>query len=248
MVKVDLTHMFEAPTCCDGSGWYLKQVPFGHPDFGKLQRCECGRAGDPAARMSALTKALRAYGECSFENWNAQREVENTSWGGVSYNITDQQKALRIATKRAMDYVEEPEGHLFIFGAFGAGKTHLAAAIGKALAEKNMRVEYQNLPRLFDELRAAAGDFAVDERMKPLLNSDVLILDDLGAEDATSQFIQGRLFRLVDERMHLPTIFTSNLDLPVLEQKIGGRLQSRLYMAKHIWLPVSDYRKSLGGA
>jgi DNA replication protein DnaC len=229
--------------CCDGSGWYKKEVPFGHPDWGKLFRCECGKAGDPEARMNALHDALKSYGECRFDNWFTDRPVEPTTWGGVTYKTEDQYKALRIATKRAKAYADDPEGMLFIFGSFGAGKTHLAAAIGYACAERNLRVQYHNITSLVSKLRQAAGDFDVESIMQPLLTADVLILDDIGAEESMSAFIQSQIYRLIDERLHLATVITSNLDVQSLTDKIGGRTQSRLQMAQTIWLPVSDYRK-----
>lgn len=243
MMKVDLSVQ-----CCDGSGWYLKNVPFGHPDFGKLFRCECGRSGNPEGRRESLAAALRGYSECTFESWDLERQLEPNSWGGISYSTADQQKALRIATRKAKEYAADPDGFLFLFGSFGAGKTHLAAAIGRECASRNLRVQYHNIPRLFDELRGAAGDFAVDEALNPLLNCDVLILDDIGAEEAASQFIQGRLFRIIDERINKSIIFTSNLDQKTLGDKLGGRLASRMFMAETIWLPVSDYRKHMGKA
>lgn len=233
--------------CCDGSGWYKKEVPFGHPDWGKLFRCECGKAGDPEARMNALTDALKAYGECRFDNWHVDRTVEPTQWGGVTYQPPEQLKALRIATRRAKAYADDPDGMLFIFGSFGAGKTHLAAAIGFACAERNLRVQYHNITQLVSKLRQAAGDFDVEGLMQPLLAADVLILDDIGAEDAITPFIQSQIYRLIDERLHKATVITSNLDLTALTDKIGGRTQSRLQMAQMIWLPVSDYRKMRHG-
>jgi DNA replication protein DnaC len=229
--------------CCDGTGWYKKDVPFGHPDWGKLFRCECGRSGDPEARMHALHDALRAYGECRFDNWLESRAVEPTTWGGVTYDANAQLKALRIATKRAKTYADDPEGMLFIFGSFGAGKTHLAASIGFACAQRNLRVQYYNITKLVSTLRQAAGDFDVEAMMRPLLAADVLILDDIGAEEGMSPFIQSQIYRLIDERLDQATVVTSNLDLASLGDKVGGRIHSRLQLAQTIWLPVSDYRK-----
>lgn len=237
MTKVDVQ-------CCDGSGWYKKDVPFGHSDWGKLFRCECGKAGDPEARMATLEHALRSYSDCRFENWSTERVVTPTTWGGVQYDENAQQRALRIATRRAKEYANNPEGMLFIFGSFGAGKTHLAASIGFACAERNVRVQYYNITQLVSRLRQAVGDFDVESVLQPLLAAEVLILDDIGAEDMTP-FIQSQVYRLIDERMDMATVITSNLDLNALTDRLGGRTQSRLQMAQMIWLPVSDYRKQV---
>lgn len=234
--------MMTTTDCCGGTGWYKKDVPFGHPDFGKLFRCECGKAGSEE-RMARFHDHLKAYQHCTFESWNAERSFgQAVEWGGVTYPPTDQQKALAIATRRAWGYANNPQGMLFIFGGFGAGKTHLAVAIAQHVASTK-RVEYYSAPDLFDKLRSAAGRFGVEDMLAPILSADLLVLDDIGADDVASSFIQGRLFRIIDERLHLPTIITSNLDLPSLEEKIGGRLQSRLHQSTKIWLPIADYRK-----
>lgn len=236
---VDLT-----TDCCGGTGWYKKPVPFGHPDWGKLFVCECGRAGNPEQRRATLESELGGYAKCSFDTFLHDRACEPHDWNGVTYNPTEQKTALRIAVRKAQQYAQQPEGHLYIHGSFGAGKTHLAAAIGKACADRNLRVKYRNMPRLFDEMRQAVGDFGVDTLLQPLIGADILILDDFAAENA-SDFVSGRLFRLIDERIHKPVIITSNLDQQSLAERVGGRLQSRISMAKTIWLPVSDYRKHL---
>lgn len=228
--------------CCGGTGWYKLDVPFGHPEWGKMFRCECGCAGSDE-REERLQSQLRSYSDCTFETWNTQRVFKSAhQWGNVAYSPEDQQKALEIATKRAWSYANDPHGLLFMFGGFGAGKTHLAVAIANHVSATK-RVEYRSAPELFDNLRSAAGRFAVDDVLAPILTADLLLLDDIGADDVASSFIQGRLFRIIDERLHLPTIITSNLDLPSLEERIGGRLQSRLYQSTKIWLPISDYRK-----
>jgi DNA replication protein DnaC len=241
-MKVDLSHI--GTVCCDGTGWYKKPVAFGHPDFGKLYRCECGRAGNPDARYNELKESLGAYADCSFDTWNAARQInEAVTWGGNTYDANQQSRALNIATKKAKEYADNPDGSLFIFGSFGAGKTHLASAMAlHACGQRNIRVKYRDITTLFDKLRSAAGDFAVDEAMQPLIDCDLLVLDDIGAEDVTS-FIHGRLFRLIDSRLHKANIITSNVEIEQLTNILGGRIHSRLQMANRIWLPVSDYRK-----
>lgn len=231
--------------CCGGTGWYKKPVPFGHPDFGKLFRCECGRAGDPEARRTKLNVQLKAYAGCTFETWNAQRPVGALEWGGVAYPPAHQRKALVIATKLAYEWAQNPSGMLYIYGSFGAGKTHLASAIGHVVASNNGWVEYHNLPELLDSLRAASSfstEQTVDDVLRPLLQCDVLILDDIGTEEL-SQFTHGRIFRIIDERLHKATIFTSNIEVSQMAERVGGRLHSRFQLAPVIWLPVSDYRQ-----
>lgn len=63
--------------------------------------------------------------------------------------------------------------------------------------------------------------------------ASVLVFDDLGTEEAIQEWHKDRLFRMVDDRYTAarpakPTIFTSNLSLPVLSLRYGERFASRV--------------------
>jgi DNA replication protein DnaC len=232
--------------CCDGTGWYLLAVPHGHPLFSVLQRCECGRAGNPDYRATKLRQRLHAYAHCTFDNWNIQRRLESFEYMGLNMNVEAQKKTLEIATNRAISYANNPKGWLYIYGSYGSGKTHLAAAIGLELAKKDLKVEYSSGQELITELRSAAGKYMLQETMQKYIDADLLILDDMGVEEMTSDFIHGQMWQIFDKRMEGLLIVTSNLDLPDLKEKVGNRIGSRLLQSSKVYLPLSDYRKYKG--
>src|SRR4051794_31362026 len=67
-----------SPDCgCDGSGYYLLAVPFGHPQFGRLQRCICGVAADTSRQDAGARRRLQdelgALIACTFESFDTHR-------------------------------------------------------------------------------------------------------------------------------------------------------------------------------
>lgn len=229
--------------CCDGTGWYLRALPHDHPEFGKLIKCECGRAGNPHIKLTNLQNDLKAYSHCTFEKWDLQRKLELFSYNGIPMSISNQQTTLQIATRRAKAYASAPGGWLYIHGSYGAGKTHMAASIGHEVVMTGKTVVYRNMPSLLDNLRTAIGNHNLDAMIDKFVSADLLILDDMGVEELTSEFMSARMFRIFDERMDKATIITSNLDLDDLQNKVGGRIGSRLLQSSKIYLPLSDFRK-----
>jgi DNA replication protein DnaC len=229
--------------CCDGSGWYLKAVDYNHPEFSVLQKCSCGRAGNPEYKTKLLEEDLKSYRHCTFQSWNENRKLDAFTYKGMSMGAETQKQAIDIATRKARKFAENSNGWLYIHGSYGAGKTHLAAAIGHEIANKSKTVVYRNVPSLLDNLRGAIGKSQLEQEIDRYVKADLLILDDMGVEEMTSEFMNARLFRIFDERIDKSTVITSNLDLDELNEKVGGRIASRLLQSTKIFLPISDFRK-----
>lgn len=78
-----------------------------------------------------------------------------------------------------ISWVERTENILF-FGASGVGKTHLAAAIGYALIEKNIRVRFMTATAMVQSLQKAKQELVLADALNKLDKYAVLILDDIG--------------------------------------------------------------------
>jgi DNA replication protein DnaC len=89
--------------------------------------------------------------------------------------------------------------NLLIFGPSGAGKTHLAAAIGEKLVEAGHRVLFSRTTDLVQKLQAAKRGYSLPAMLDKLSKYDCLILDDFGyvQKDQTET---GVLFELISER------------------------------------------------
>ncbi len=111
---------------------------------------------------------------------------------------------------------------LYLHGSFGSGKTFLIAALLNELEiKKNAQIEIVYFPEL---LRNMKEDFSlVEDKLKYLQNVDILLLDDIGAENVTVWGRDEILGTILQYRMNnkLTTFFTSNLNIQELETHLS---------------------------
>ena len=93
----------------------------------------------------------------------------------------------------------EKGANLLCFGPPGAGKSHLAAALGLALVEKGWRVLFTRTTDLVQKLQLARRDLALEPAIAKLDKYHLLILDDL-AYVAKDQAETSVLFELIGAR------------------------------------------------
>ena len=152
----------------------------------------------------------------------------------------------------------------FLYGPFGVGKTGLAVSLARD------RVEWSNgewherfltslvfvtAPRMLSELRSTYNRSRDDdtpteqEVIDKYARADLLILDDLGAEQIkNTDWVGDRLYQIIGERHDelLPTLFTSNLPLDALAKRIGERITWRIVemvgKANIVYLPGPNLR------
>ena len=119
---------------------------------------------------------------------------------------------------------------VLMFGETGLGKTHLSLSIAGEVINKGYKVIYNSAQNIFNELqkeRFGKSD-TNGEYEAMVLESDLLVIDDLGAEFST-QFTNAALYNIVNTRINsaLPTIISTNLDFKGLEERYTRRLSSR---------------------
>jgi DNA replication protein DnaC len=148
----------------------------------------------------------------------------------VQHLSQEERWSLENAYRTAMDFAEEPEGWLLIFGANGSGKTHLAAAIANRARARGERPVFFFVADLLDYLRHLMSDDTGPgflEGFNQLKNAPLLILDDLGAQSDVA-WVRDRLFQLINHRYaaRLPTVFTVSEDSLVrgVEERVLARL------------------------
>ena len=138
---------------------------------------------------------------------------------------------------------------LWLIGAFGAGKTHLAIATARALIERLLlTVRFVSAAELIASVRGdgdgAKWDWGAVDRA---ISAELLILDDVGQEQPTP-FSRDVLYRVIAGRYEAqrPTIITSNGADAQPEERLGGAAVSRLYeMSERIVLKATDYRQEI---
>lgn len=152
------------------------------------------------------------------------------------------------AYKKARHFAEHPEGWLFLSSTgFGCGKTHLAAAIVHEVLPRNYKALFAVVPDLLDHLRSTFGpqsEVAYDQRFEMIRTIPLLVLDDLGTENATG-WAREKLYQIINHRYNyrLPTVITSNRDI---DKDIDKRISSRICdvgLSELIEVDAADYRK-----
>lgn len=134
--------------------------------------------------------------------------------------------------KEFSDSFEPGKRNLLFTGPAGAGKTFLSNCIADALIRQGFSVVYLPAGRLFDTLADAAfdrRDVSAKDASSYILESDLLIIDDLGAE-MNNSFINSQLFFCLNERniRKKSTLISTNLTLNQMRDNYTERVTSRL--------------------
>ena len=143
---------------------------------------------------------------------------------------------------------------LILCGPWGTGKTHIACAIGNALIERGVWVEFWAGFEILEAIRQSYDDNGEDPS-KRLTEIDLLIYDDLGneriARDDRGEWAREKLLRIFYQReiMELPVLVTTNYRWDDLKGSIGMPTMSRLIgmCGKPIKIDGPDFRTTEEG-
>ena len=227
---------------CRGKGFLLLDVEYGHPDFGKLIPCRCTEA------RIALNRSRELQGLSNLGG------LERMTFDTFLPDGVSLPESVRAALHRAFDisleYAKRPRGWLVLLGGYGAGKTHLAAAITNYNIDLGRPAIFVVVPDLLDHLRAAFGptsESGLDERLEAIREAPLLVLDDLGAHHSTP-WAQEKLFQILNHRYNgrLLTVITTNQQLEELDPRVASRLAD-LDLSQIFEIPAPDFRQGSGG-
>lgn len=136
------------------------------------------------------------------------------------------------------------DASIYLYGNTGVGKTYASMALIRHEIMRGKVCKRVNFKSLLLLIRASYADKEQSEQaiIKPLLDADVSIIDDIGI-DATA-FNSTVLYNLVDYRLEnlKKTVIISNLSLEKLKDSIDQRLYSRLNMFSVVQMRGNDYR------
>ena len=118
--------------------------------------------------------------------------------------------------------------NLLFYGNPGSGKTYLSYCISKAILDMGYLVVYKTSDELIKNLRDIR--FNNDSTLESLiLECDLLIIDDLGAEHL-NEFSITELFNVINKRIltNKKMLISTNLTLPGITKQYSERIASRL--------------------
>jgi DNA replication protein DnaC len=198
-------------------------LPLDHPDRGRAFPCECTSLLMRERRRQQLSKesGLRALSRMTFESFEFREgEVPEDH----SKNLFDVWDAVRTYAEKPW-----PQGWLLLYGTYGCGKTHLAAAaVNHRIAVLERPALFVVVPDLLDYLRSTfnpASFAGGDDYFQRVKTIEFLVLDDLGSENSTP-WVNETLFQLINYRYNneLPTIFTSNAEVEAVDDRVRSRM------------------------
>jgi DNA replication protein DnaC len=215
--------------------------------LGDVREARCNRCGDA---QIVLVKAypdkpgVAVACECVPLDLRAQ-------WAGIPERFKDAAFSNYVpmdgkedALAKAMRW--DGETSKVLAGAPGRGKTHLLSAMGMREIARGKQVQFIEITRFLDGLKARFGTDQVQPYFEKIANVQTLLVDDLGAEQDT-EWADAQLRALINHRYsrRLPTVITTNMGYSETKKRLGEAVASR--MTEWEWIEVGgiDVRPTL---
>jgi len=231
---------------CGGTGW--REVTSAGDR--RVVRCECfGKV--QAQRLVQSSSIPARYAQCTFDSYQTEG---NTALAAAKITVENW----------TAQYPIERTG-LLVVGPSGVGKTHLAVAALRQLMSKGVHCQFCDYRELLKQIQNSYNPSVQStelEVLQPVFESEVLLLDDLGAVKP-SEWVWDTVSLILNNRYNdnRATLITTNfLDGPArnsatsgaqaagreetLGDRIGERMRSRLFeMCRLVQIHGKDYRQ-----
>ena len=112
---------------------------------------------------------------------------------------------------------------LYLYGPFGTGKSFILGAIANQLKSQKISSTIVYLPEFIRTLKGGFKDGSFEKKLQRVREANILMLDDIGAEEVTPWVRDEVIGPLLHYRMvhELPTFFSSNFNYSELEHHLS---------------------------
>ena len=240
---------------CGGTGW-----KFAGSDR-RVVRCDC-RMRQRADALLAAARIPKRYEHCELSNFEFE--------GPHAHLVRARMEACRFVEEYPLDNTG-----LLLIGSIGVGKTHLSVGIIKELIlSKGIPCLFYDYRELLKQIQNSYNDSVKAtelEVLRPVFETEVLVLDELGAVKPT-EWVWDTVSLILNTRYNdnRTTIITTNYldESPrdanrnsefaraqraargeTLADRIGERMRSRLHeMCRIIRMDGADFRQTFRSA
>lgn len=158
-------------------------------------------------------------------NYDIPEQVRVASMKDIYKDDKNRFKVIKWITKFIKNY--EKNHHLkglYLSGSFGSGKTYLISAMFNELAKDGIKSAIIFWPEFISDLKSSFGKDDYSTKIERIKKVPLLLIDDIGSESVTEWSRDEVLCPIVQYRMQeaLPTFFTSNLSLELLEEHLSN--------------------------
>lgn len=191
------------------------------------QKCNCFKS--KLVKLYYETSKLEInLSNCNFKNFNI--DLFSSEYNN-KYKNSQRKNMENIYESIIGNYLpnfDKDNSNLLLFGESGTGKTFLSWCIAKELLDRGYLVVYKTSNDLIRDLRDIS--FNNNSLLEDLLvNCDLLIIDDLGAEQVTD-FSTNELFNFINKKLlnNKKMLISTNLNLTDIDNIYTTRIYSRL--------------------
>ncbi|MDE6500934.1 MAG: ATP-binding protein [Ruminococcus sp.] len=179
---------------------------------------------------------IKLCGKLEADEMNKHSNLELSGFDtfDLSYYEGDSYFTMKTILEAMQRYAENftPKSKsLILTGKTGLGKTHLSLAVANKVLEKGYSVVYDSAINILHEIEKEhfSRDY-VSDMTDLVMQSDLLILDDLGTE-YTTPFYTSTIYNIINTRLNhsKPTIISTNLDKYEITDRYEERVSSRLF-------------------
>jgi DNA replication protein DnaC len=231
--------------------------------------CDCVE-GERTAHALERASIPKRYEHCDFENFDTGLYESEPQAAGWNRSLEQAKLVVEAFTR---DYPAGSDAGLLLMGPCGVGKTHLAVSAVKQLIARGHPCLFYDYRELLKEIQASYNPENQSTEMsilQPVLTTEVLLLDDLGASKPSTWALEtvGHILNTRYNEKRVTLLTTNYLDPPAwdgaeparmpsgekisaaredsLGERVGQRIRSRLYeMCRTVEVVAPDFRREV---
>ena len=209
---------------------------YGYPEDYLDMHYTCPKCCDRGYNGSKFCDCFKTIcGKLAADELNKNSQLSLSSFDSFSLayysgeNYSAMKKILEYTMQYAATFTPDSKS-ILMFGQTGLGKTHLSLAIANKVLEKGYGVIYDSAINILRSIEKE--HFSHDhssEMIDLVMDTDLLILDDLGTEYETP-FYNATIHNIINTRLNRrkPSIISTNLDFSGISRRYDKRVMSRI--------------------